>query len=96
MALIERNKRAKAIRDEIPTDWDEWLKTLFPHIFYATFAEHHREYWQWVEAIKLGDKPDPFFAIWGRGGAKTTNSEAGVVRMGAMERRKFCLYVRGT
>lgn len=41
-------------------------------------------------------RPRPFFAIWPRGGAKSSSAEAAVVRLGAKETRKFCLYVRAT
>jgi hypothetical protein len=54
------------------------------------------EFWEHVESIQPGVKPPAFIAIWARGGAKTTNAEAAVVRLGATERRKFCLYVRAT
>lgn len=49
-----------------------------------------------MESIQPGLRPSPFFAIWGRGGAKTTSAEAAAVRLGARGIRKFCLYVRGT
>ena len=69
---------------------------LFPHLFYAPFAEHHRAFWRHIESIQPGSKPPAFLAIWARGGAKTTNAEAAVVRLGATNRRKFCLYARAT
>lgn len=79
-----------------PTGWQDWLTTLFPNLFSSPFAARHIELWQWVEAIEGGVKPEAFFAIWPRGGAKTTSAEAAVVRLGAKGVRKFCLYVRGT
>lgn len=81
---------------QAPDNWQEWLTTLFPNVFTAPFADRHIEYWDWLEAIEPGVKPQPFFAIWPRGGAKTTNAEAGCVRVGAKGVRKFCLYTRGT
>jgi hypothetical protein len=79
-----------------PDDWRSWLRELFPHLFTASFAPHHVEFWRWVEAIRLGQKPTPFFAVWARSGAKTTSAEAAIVRLGARRARKFCLYVRAT
>jgi len=95
-AELERRRRATQEAGELSRQWDKWLKALFSNLFTAPFADRHKEFWQWIESVELGAKPDPFFAIWGRGGAKTTNFEAGVVRLGAKEARKFCLYVRGT
>lgn len=41
-------------------------------------------------------RPQPFVAIWGRGGGKSTNAEAAVVALGARRTRRYCLYVSGT
>jgi hypothetical protein len=95
-AELERRKRQQQIEVSIPDDWREWLTTFFPRLFSRGFADHHAEFWEWVESIRLGEKPKPFFAIWSRGGAKTTSAEAAVVRLGAKGARKFCLYVRAT
>jgi hypothetical protein len=95
---LEKLKRKAHQRTakQAPDNWEEWLITLFPNVFTAPFAPRHVEYWEWLEAIQPGVKPLPFFAIWPRGGAKTTNAEAGCVRVGAKGVRKFCLYTRGT
>jgi len=62
----------------------------------ALFAEHHRAFWRWLWAIDTGDRPETFVGIWGRGEAKSTSAELGVVALGARRRRKYCLYVCGT
>lgn len=82
--------------EEAPAHWESWLTTLFPNVFTSPFAPRHVDFWQWIESIQPGIKPQPYFAIWPRGGAKTTNAEAGCVRVGALNKRKFCLYTRGT
>ena len=80
----------------VPQHWRDWLPALFPDIFFHPFADHHAEFWRWVEAIEPGQRPRPFFAIWARGGAKTSSAEAAVVRLGAKKARRFCLYCRAT
>lgn len=77
-----------------PRAWDAWLLQLFPHLFKYAFAAHHREFWEWVDGLKAEQGQSAFFAVWGRGGAKTTSAEAAVVRLGARGTRTFCLYVR--
>lgn len=92
----ERRRRQTARRDSAPVGWREWLTTLFPGTFSAPFAPRHDEFWHHIESIKRGRKSPAFFAVWPRGGGKTTNTEAAAVRLGAKEERKFCLYVRST
>ena len=89
---IEAKRRAK----EAPSYWEDWAKELFPASFSSPFADHHLDFWEHAESIKPGVKPLAFFAVWGRGGGKTTNAEAAVVRLGAKRTRKFCVYVRST
>lgn len=91
-AELERRRRTGTVKP--PEHWEPWLKELFPNVFTAPFATRHAEFWDWLETVQPGIKPAPFFAIWPRGGAKTTNAEAGTVRLGAKEVRRFCLYVR--
>jgi hypothetical protein len=69
---------------------------LFPNLFYHPFTGRHEEFWTHIESIRPGIKPPAFFAIWSRGGGKTTNAEAATVDLGANEQRKFCLYTRST
>jgi len=94
--LARQRLKAKKPKIEPPANYADWLHTLFPNLFYAPFAEHHRAFWEHIESIQSGIKPPAFLAIWARGGAKTTNAEAAVVRLGATNRRKFCLYARAT
>lgn len=88
-----------------PTDWRDWLPALFPNLFYRPFVARHEEFWGHIDTIQPGVKPPAFFAVWGRGGGKTTNAEAAAVYLGAetletegkpIARRKFCLYIRST
>lgn len=79
-----------------PTDWQFWCRTLFPKHFTASFAQRHVELWEWEESITLDNHVPAFIGIWGRGGAKSTNAEAITTRLGADERRRYCLYVSST
>lgn len=79
-----------------PEGWREWLWTLFPQYVSHGFAEHHEELWEWESGITKDSSPDPFVAIWARGGGKSTGAELAVTRLGVTGRRKYVLYVRET
>lgn len=89
-------KATQRSTNNAPAHWRDWLPALFPHLFYHPFASHHIEFWQFIDIIRPGVKPPAFFAIWPRGGAKSTNAEGAVVFLGAKDYRKFALYVRRT
>jgi len=80
-----------------PSNWRDWLITLFPKTFTGPFADRHIQAWEWVEKIRAGEKlhPSAYVDIAARGGGKTTTVETAVVRLGAEKRRQFALYVRG-
>lgn len=73
--------------------WRRWLLRLLPDYFRDDFAEHHELFWEWVWAMRPGVRPESFVAIWPRGGAKSTSSEAAVVNVGARQTRRYGLYV---
>lgn len=79
-----------------PAEWDRWLRALFPAYFSKPFADRHAELWKWIEDIQPGVRPRPFFGIWGRGGAKSMNSEGGVIRLAARGVRKYAWYISST
>lgn len=93
MALDPRQAETTAVA---PDRWDDWCRTLFPETFAAAFARHHAEFWEHVEKVTAVNQVEPYFAVWPRGGGKTTNLETAVTRLGAAKRRRFCLYVRAT
>jgi hypothetical protein len=96
-AELELRHRRRTGRQRVaPRDWQEWCKTLFPKYFTAPFAPRHVELWEWITSIQLRERVKAFIAIWGRGGAKSTNAETGVTWLGAEERRKYALYVSST
>ncbi len=92
---LRRRKKSGTILTA-PSEWDEWLKALFPASFSKPFADRHAELWDWIEAIEPGIRPEPFFAIWGRGGAKSMNAEGGVIRLAAKKVRKYAWYISST
>jgi len=94
LELRRRKRQNKTLT--APARWDLWLKALFPTYFYAPFAAHHVQFWEWVEAIREGVRPAPFFAIWGRGGAKSMSAEAAVIKLAARGVRHYAWYVSST
>jgi hypothetical protein len=93
-AELERRRRQQTAPP--PDNWQAWLPAMFPAIFAVPFASHHTEFWQWVESITADSKPNPFIAVWARGGGKSSSVEAATVRLAAKGTRKFCLYIRST
>lgn len=75
-------------------DWRQWLTTVLPGYFPASFAAHHAEFWDHVWSIDV-QRPRPLVGIWARGGAKSTSTEAACVALGARRIRRYVLYVSG-
>ncbi len=96
-AELELRRRKRTGQQLIaPNRWDEWCRTLYPKHFTAPFAQRHGELWEWAESITRDNHVPAFIPIWARGGAKSTNAEAVVTKIGAEERRRYCLYVSST
>lgn len=77
-------------------DWETWLLGMAPGYASAPFGDHHKQFWNWAWQIESGERPQPFVAIWPRGGAKSTSAEMSVVALGARQKRHYCLYVSET
>ena len=81
-------------------EWASWLFDYLPNYFYSDFADHHVEFWEAVERVPpsgMGQlPPDPTFAVFALGHGKSTNLEAACVRLMALKKRWFILYVSGT
>lgn len=73
-----------------------WLMALAPQYAYSPFGDHHVQFWTWAWQVTPGERPEPFVAIWPRGGAKSTSAEMCVVALGARRKRRYCLYVSET
>src|SRR5687768_7735467 len=91
-----RRRKREGITLTAPAAWDAWLRALFPKHFTQPFAQRHVDLWRWVEAIQPGIRPRPFCGFWSRGGAKSTNAEAAVVKIGAKKVRKYGWYLSST
>lgn len=76
--------------------WWSWLATVLPDYCTHPFAAHHQDFWEWLWAITPGVRPEAFFGIWARGGAKSTSAEAACVALGARKKRRYGLYVCDT
>lgn len=94
LELRRRRRTGKTLT--APAYWQDWCYTLFPKYFKAEFAKHHIDLWEWAESITIDNVVDAFISILARGGAKSTNAEAIVTKLGADERRKYVLYVSST
>lgn len=85
--------------ERLEADHRLWRDTLFePYLTdpggrIVGPAPHHTDLWDWLWSIRRGTRPHPFVAIWGRGGAKSTNAELGATALGVTERRRYGLYV---
>lgn len=83
-------------RRRLERTWGVWVVALYPNFADAPFADHHREFWDWVWGIRPGESSAPFVAIWSRGHAKSTSLELATVAVAARGRRRFGLYVCNT
>jgi hypothetical protein len=85
-------------RSVIETDYMTWLNAIFPEQMsgYRDLAPFHHELLAHAWAIRRGIRPKPFFAIWFRGAGKSTIGEMIAVMLGALEWRKYVLYVCNT
>lgn len=79
-----------------PSEWEPWLRELFPSSVRYPFAAHHREFWHHGWSITREAAPRPFVAIWPREGGKSTNVELLAVALGVRGRRRYIGYVRRT
>lgn len=77
-------------------EWQTLLPAVAPAYANVPFADHHKQFWNWVWNIELDMRPLPFVGIWPRGGAKSTSAEMATMILGARGKRSYCLYVSET
>jgi phage terminase large subunit-like protein len=86
----------------LETDWATWLTRLLPKYLsdksgtLIPFGEHHTDFWNWVWALQLDQRPQPFVGIWPRGGGKSTSAELAGAMVGALRKRQYVLYICDT
>lgn len=91
--------RASSTRQGLPMpdDWHDRITMLWPQHFGRDFAEHHRDFWEWVNALEVASPPtNAWVSIWSRGGAKTTSTEAACADLGIRGARRYAWYVNET
>ena len=93
---LERRRRTRDRAEDIGQSWQYWTKTLFPSLVTQPFAPHHEVALDWFWTHKAGRPQKPLIVILPRGGGKSTMAELGTVMVGALESRRFVLYVRST
>lgn len=81
-----------ADRAALESHWSIWLAGLFGGYLGAPMAGHHCDFWDWVWSVETAIRPQPFFAIWSRGHAKSTSMEMACVALAARGRRRYGLY----
>lgn len=88
-------------REQLEADPELWLYVLFPSALsrdgeLIPLAPHHRDALAWSEQIAPGEYVPPAVWLWARGGAKSTIAEMIAIRLGALRRRRYALYISET
>lgn len=78
--------------DEAPKTTVAWLRKFYRSYVRAPFAQFHIDFWDWVESLEQGVRPQPFIALWPRGGGKSVSAELAVIRVGAKKARNYVWY----
>jgi len=81
---------------EIQSSWENWLEVYFDTYCVYKFADHHKEFWEWVWHLEPYYPARSFVAIWSRGHGKSTSAELACVAVGAKQSRNYVLYVSET
>lgn len=79
-----------------PEEWEAWVRALFPAYVEYPMAERHVELWEWAWSIEEQSGPEPFVAVFPRGGGKTTTAEMACTALGVRDRRRYAWYVSET
>lgn len=95
LELADQIDPSIAAHHDLPTEWEDWLRELFPRSVSKPFAPHQRLLWEWVWAMGP-ERPRPLVAIWPREGGKSTNARLAIAALLARGVRRYGLYVSGT
>lgn len=70
-----------------------WARYYYPGLFSRPFTSYQERFWQWTDAIKVGEYKRPRIECEPRGVGKSTNAEAAVVKLVATQQRRMIGYV---
>ncbi len=100
---LERRRRnqERALKpsDANELDWREWNALIAPAFTKHDYAPHHETFWDLVDQIPesgIQQQTRPIMALWPRGHGKSSAAELAVVKLGAVGKRRYALYVSGT
>lgn len=77
-----------------PTEYEQWLQTLWPDTFNLPLANCHHEMWRWLWGLTPDQTAAGVF-VWPRGWAKTTNARRVPVRL-VTKGYRYGLYIQNT
>lgn len=97
LLIYQRRKNQAALTQSIVrpnlNNWLDWLAHYFSSSTQYGFAPHHIEFWDWVWTLKKGIRPQPFVALWSRGGAKSSSAELAAAMCAIQLTRHYIVYV---
>lgn len=70
----------------------EFLSRYFPQATRHPLASRHTSLWDWVSELQTGIYQPGYFAVWPRGGGKSTAAELATNYLGCRLTRRFALY----
>jgi hypothetical protein len=93
MVADEFDPPRRPTQEAVETDPESWLRTIFPEYVTRSFADYHREFWDWVWGIEAGKRSETFVGIWPRGAGKSTSTEMAITLLAARDARRYAIYV---
>jgi hypothetical protein len=88
-----RRKRKADTPFDKSDGWLEWAQHISG---FASLAGWHRKAWAWAWKIQANQPVDPLVIIAPRGSGKSSCAENIAVALGALEKRRFVLYLRAS
>lgn len=79
-----------------PGGYSEFLRIYHANSVSSGMAEHHKEFWQWIERIRPGETVPARCAFWPRGGGKSTTIELAVAYLVKVAARGVIVVVSAT
>jgi len=76
--------------------YTEFLSRYFPQAARFSLASRHIDLWEWVSSLQAGVYQPGYFAVWPRGGAKSSTAELSTNYLGCRLTRRFALVVSET